>query len=226
MPTQADTPLCLYFHPLSSFCQKAVIALYENDTPFVPHIVDLADEAAAAALKQLWPIGKFPVLRDEARRQTVPESNIIIEYLTQYYPGRTALVPADPDLAWRTRLRDRFYDLYVNEPMQKIVGDRLRPADQKDPFGVEHARARLRTSLGMIEEEMAASTWAMGEAFTMADCAAAPALLYANLVMPFGNTHPIAMAYFDRLAQRPSYARALAEAKPYFHLFPHSAAIT
>jgi glutathione S-transferase len=225
MSENVDTPLHLYFHPLSSFCQKALIALYENDTPFVPHIVDLGDPAAAAALKQLWPIGKFPVLRDEAMRQTVPESNIIIEYLTQYYPGRIALVPADPDLAWQTRLRDRFYDLYVNEPMQKIVGDRLRPDDKKDPFGVEHARARLRTALDMIEQEMAGSTWAMGEAFTMADCAAAPALFYANLVMPFGDTHSNAMAYFDRLMQRPSFARAVAEAKPYFHLFPHSAAI-
>jgi glutathione S-transferase len=225
MPNEADAPLRLYFHPLSSFCQKALIALYENDTPFVPHIVDLADQAAADALKRLWPIGKFPVLRDEAKGQTIPESNIIIEYLTQYYPGRTALVPADPDLAWQTRLRDRFYDLYVNEPMQKIVGDRLRPADQKDPFGVEHARARLRTALDMVANEMSTKTWAMGEAFTMADCAAAPALFYANQVMPFGDTHPVAMAYFDRLTQRPCYARALAESKPYFHLFPHSAAI-
>jgi glutathione S-transferase len=225
MSSDQETSLHLYFHPLSSFCQKALIALYENDTPFVPHIVDLGDPAAAAALKQLWPVGKFPVLRDEARDQTVPESNIIIEYLAQYYPGGTALVPADPDLAWQTRLRDRFYDLYVNEAMQKIVGDRLRPDGQKDPFGVEQARARLRTSLGMIEAEMAANTWAMGEAFTMADCAAAPALFYANLVMPFGDTHPNAMAYFDRLMRRPSFARAVEEAKPYFHLFPHSAAI-
>lgn len=225
MSEKTDTPLHLYFHPLSSFCQKAVIALYENDTPFVPHIVDLGDPAAAAALKQLWPIGKFPVLRDEAKDRTVPESNIIIEYLTQYYPGRVALVPADPELAWQTRLRDRFYDLYVNESMQKIVGDRLRPADQKDPFGVEHARARLRTALDMIEKEIVGNTWAMGETFTMADCAAAPALFYANQVMPFGDTHPTAMAYFERLTRRPSYARAAAEARPYFHLFPHSAAI-
>jgi glutathione S-transferase len=225
MPMQADTPLHLYFHPLSSFCQKAVIALYENDTPFVPHIVDLGDPAAAAALKQLWPIGKFPVLRDEAAQRVVPEGTIIIEYLTQYYAGRTALIPADPELAWQTRLRDRFYDLYINEQMQKIVGDRLRPADQKDPLGVEHARARLRTALDMIETEIVGNTWAMGEAFTMADCAAAPALFYVNQVMPFGDTHPNAMAYFERLARRPSYARAAAEAEPYFHLFPHKAAI-
>src|SRR5215204_3900275 len=133
--------LTLCFHPLSSFCQKVLIALYENDTPFEPHIVDLADEAASAAFKKIWPIGKFPVLRDDAKDRTVPESSIIIEYLDLHYPGRTRLVPVDPDLAWQTRLRDRFYDLYVQEPMQKIVADRLRPAGVKDPFGVEQARA-------------------------------------------------------------------------------------
>jgi len=213
-------PLTLHFHPLSSFCQKALVALYENDTPFEPHIVDLADEASRAALLKLWPIGKFPVLRDDARDRTIPESSIIIEYLAQHYPGRTRLVPADADLARQTRLRDRFYDLYVQEPMQKIVGDRLRPASAKDPHGVEEARARLRTVYGMIEEDMARRTWAMGDTFTMADCAAAPALFYANLVMPFADTHENTAAYFGRLMERPSFARAVAEAKPYFPLFP------
>jgi glutathione S-transferase len=212
--------LTLHFHPLSSFCQKALVALYENDTPFEPHIVDLADEASRAALLKLWPIGKFPVLRDDARDRTIPESSIIIEYLAQHYPGRTRLVPADADLARQTRLRDRFYDLYVQEPMQKIVGDRLRPASAKDPHGVEEARTRLRTAYGMIEEDMARRTWAMGDAFTMADCAAAPALFYANLVMPFADTHKNTAAYFGRLMERPSFARAVTEAKPYFPLFP------
>jgi glutathione S-transferase len=212
--------LKLYFHPLSSFCQKALVALYENDTPFEPVIVDLGDPAQRDALLKLWPIGKFPVLRDEARDQTIPESNVIIEYLAQYYPGKTQLVPADADLAWQTRLRDRFYDLYVNEPMQKIVGDRRRPADAKDPHGVEQARARLAEAYAMIEAQMAGKTWAMGDAFTMADCAAAPALFYANLVLPFGEAHKNTAAYFARLMARPSFARAVNETKPYFHLFP------
>jgi glutathione S-transferase len=212
--------LKLYFHPLSSFCQKALVALYENDTPFEPVIVDLGDEAQRDALLKLWPMGKFPVLRDDARDRTIAESSIIIEYLDQFYPGRTRLVPADPELAWRTRLRDRFYDLYVNEPMQKIVGDRRRPLDAKDPHGVEQARARLWDAYAMIEQEMAARTWAMGDAFTMADCAAAPALFYANLVQRFGDTHKNVAGYFERLMARPSFARAVAEAKPYFHLFP------
>jgi glutathione S-transferase len=212
--------LKLYFHPLSSFCQKALVALYENDTPFEPVIVDLGDPAQRDALLTLWPMGKFPVLRDEARNQTIAESSIIIEYLDQFYPGTTQLVPADADLAWQTRLRDRFYDLYVNEPMQKIVGDRRRPPDAKDPHGVAQARARLQGAYAMIEQEMADRTWAMDDAFTMADCAAAPALFYANLVLPFGDTHENVAAYFERLMTRPSFARAVAEAKPYFHLFP------
>jgi glutathione S-transferase len=212
--------LTLYFHPLSSFCQKVLIALYENGTPFEPRIVDLADETSRAAFLKVWPIGKFPVLRDEAKDRTIPESSIIIEYLAQHYPGRTDLVPADAELAREGRMRDRFYDLYVNVPMQKIVTDRLRPAGRNDPHGVENAKRLLSTALGMVDQEMATKTWAMGDAFSMADCAAAPALLYANKVTPFGETHRNAAAYLDRLKKRPSFARALAEAQPYLKLFP------
>jgi glutathione S-transferase len=212
--------LQLYFHPLSSFCQKVLVALYENDTPFEPQIVDLANETSSAEFKKIWPIGKFPVLRDEAKDRTVPESSIIIEYLGQRYPGRTQLVPADADLARQTRFRDRFYDLYVHEPMQKVVGDRLRPAANRDPYGVEQAKARLQTAYGMIEQDMATKSWAMGDAFSMADCAAAPSLFYANLVMPFGDTHKNVARYFGRLMERPSFARAVTEAQPYFHMFP------
>jgi glutathione S-transferase len=212
--------LKLYFHPLSSFCQKVLVALYENDTPFEPQIVDLGDEASSAEFKRIWPIGKFPVLRDEAKDRTVPESSIIIEYLVQHYPGRTQLVPADADLARQTRFRDRFYDLHVHEPMQKVVGDRLRPAASKDPYGVEQAKTRLQTAYGMIEQDMATKSWAMGDAFSMADCAAAPSLFYANLVMPFGDTHRNVARYFGRLMERPAFARAVKEAQPYFHMFP------
>ncbi len=212
--------LKLYFHPLSSFCQKALIAFYENDTPFEPHIVDLSDETSSAEFKKIWPLGKFPVLRDDAKDRTVPESSIIIEYLGLHYPGRTQLVPADADMARQTRLRDRFYDLYVQLPMQKVVGDKLRPAGKNDPYGVELAKAQLQTAYGMIDQEMATKTWAMGDAFSMADCAAAPALFYANLVLPFGDTHKNTAAYFGRLMERPSFARAVEEAKPYFAMFP------
>ena len=210
----------LHFHPLASYCHKALIALYENDTPFTLNIVDLGNETEREALLKLWPIGKFPVLRDDARNQTVPESTVIIEYLDRHYPGETTFIPSDGDRAWLTRLRDRFYDLYVHEPMQKIVGDRLRPEGKKDPHGVEEAKTRLRTSYRMIDRAMATARWATGDGFSLADCAAAPALFYANEVLPFGESHSNVTAYLDRLKARPSYARVLREAEPYFAMFP------
>jgi glutathione S-transferase len=212
--------LQLYFHPLSSFCHKVLIALYENDTAFEPHIVDLGNPAARAEFLQLWPIGKFPVLRDTDRDYIIPESSIIIEYLAQHYPGTTRLFPADPDLCRQMRMRDRFHDLYVNTPMQKVVTDKLRPAGSNDSFGVEHAKTQLQTALGLIDQEMASRTWAMGDEFSMVDCAAAPGLFYANLLLPFATSHPHAAAYLQRLSERPSYARVLREAQPYFSLMP------
>jgi glutathione S-transferase len=212
--------LKLYLHPLASFCHKVLIALYENDIPFEPHIVDLGNAASAAAFKAIWPIGKFPVLRDEAKGRMIPESTIIIEYLDRHYPGEMRLVPDDAERAAEVRLRDRFFDLYVHMPMQTVVGDRLRPPGQKDPHGVAQARALLETACRMVDEEMGTRTWAMGETFTMADCAAAPALFYTDKVMPLGDTYRNAAAYLGRLMQRPSYARALKEAEPYFALFP------
>jgi glutathione S-transferase len=212
--------LTLHFHPLSSFCHKVLIALYENDTPFTPHIVDLGDADSRAAFLKVWPIGRFPVLRDEARDWVVPESSIIIEYLDQRFPGKTRFLPADPDVARQTRMADRFFDLYVNVPMQKIVTDKLRPAGQHDAFGVEQAQKQLHTALDMIEKDMTKKTWAMGETFSMADCAAAPGLFYANEVASLAERYPNAFAYLQRLKNRPSYARVLQEAQPYFAMFP------
>lgn len=212
--------LKLYYHPLSSFCHKALIALYENATPFEPVMVDFSNADSAARFKALWPIAKIPVLRDEARDRTVPETSIIIEYLAQHYPGRVNLVSDDPDMARQIRLRDRFYDLYVHMPMQKVVADRLRPAGKNDAYGVEEARDKLRLAYGMIDRDMADRTWAMGDDFTMADCAAAPALFYADWQAPFRATHKNVAAYLDRLLARPSYARVIKEAEPYFHMVP------
>ena len=118
------------------------------------------------------------------------------------------------------RLQDRFYDLYVNVPMQKVVTDKLRPSGKNDPYGVEAARTLLHTAYTMIEQEMATKTWATGDAFTMADCAAAPALFYANMLTPLGDVYPNAAAYLRRLMDRPSFARAIKEAQPYFALVP------
>src|SRR5262249_46047671 len=153
------------------------------------HIVDLMDRDSRAAFMQVWRIGKFPVLRDTAKDRTIPESTTIIEYLAQHYPGRTQLVPADPDLARHVRFADRFYDLYVHQPTQTIVTDRIRAEGRRDPHGVEEARTLLGTALGMIDEQMASKAWAVGETFGMADCAAAPALFYANKVMPLADAH-------------------------------------
>src|ERR1043166_5730397 len=176
--------LKLYFHPRASFCHKALIALYEGGIAFEPIVVDLGNEASAAAFRAVWPMAKMPVLRDEARNCTVAESTVVVEYLDIYYPRATRFIPADADKAWQTRMWDRFHDCYVQEPMQKIVGDRLRPAGKGDPFGVERARDQLRQAYGILDRAMHGKTWATGEDFTLADCAAAPALFYANTVAP------------------------------------------
>jgi glutathione S-transferase len=212
--------LKLYFHPLSDYCQKVLIALYENDTPFDRQLVELMSEQGRADFLKLWPIGKMPVLRDEARNRMIPESSVIIEYLQRFYPGRTVFVPDDAEQALHVRLRDRFFDFYVSDPVTKIVTDKLRPPGQSDAIGVAEAKTRLETAYVLIDKEMATKPWACGEAFSMADCAAAPPLFYAEKVLPFRDRHPHLAAYFDRLSQRPSYACALREAEPYMKMFP------
>jgi glutathione S-transferase len=212
--------LTLYYHPLSSFCWKVLTALYEKDITFTPKLVNLGDPDERAAFLKLSPIGKFPVLRDEARGQTIPESSIIIEYLERHYPESTRLIPEDPDLALQTRLRDRFLDLYVHLQNQVVVDNRLRPQDARDTHGERNARARLRTSYAALDEQLAGGGWAAGETFTMADCAALPALFYGNEIEPFGDGLVHLAAYLERLKARPSVARVLKEAEPYFHLFP------
>lgn len=210
--------LKLYLHPLSSYCHKALIALYENEVPFEPVLVDAS---SMAELKRLSPLGKFPVLVDEQRDQVVPESTIIIEYLSLYYPGNSALLAQDPESARKVRALDRFFDLYLHTPMQKYPGDRLRPADQRDPYGVADARRTYTEALDICEAQLGGKTWAAGADFTLADCAAAPALFYGeHFYGPFANSHPRCSGYLQRLTQRPSYARVLHEAAPYMHLLP------
>ena len=212
--------LTLHHHPLASFCHKVLIALYEADLAFEPVLVDLGDPTSAEAFKAIWPVAKMPVLVDSASGASVPETSVIIEYLATHFPGAASLIPAGTDAALAMRLKDRFFDLYVQVPMQKIVGDRIRPPGQGDAFGVDEARKTLATALDMTEREMADHEWALGDAFTMADCAAAPALFYADRVMPFGTERPVCAAYLDRLKARPSFARVLREAEPYFKMFP------
>lgn len=217
--------LTLYIHPLASFCHKVLIALYENGTAFRPETVDLANADEAAVLLEKWPIGKIPMLHDGRRNATVPETSIIIEYLQDHYPGPAPMLPSDEAPRLEARLWDRFFDLYVSVPMQKIVLDRIRPAGTADPFGVAAARAELDTAYGMIEQRMAERTWAVGDGFTIADCAAAPALFFASIVHPFGSGQASIAAYLDRLLARPSVRQALEEARPYFSMFPYADAM-
>ena len=212
--------LTLYLHPLSSYCHKVLIALYENSIPFEPRVVNLGDPADREAFKKIWPCVQFPVLQDATRSRTVPESTTIIEYLTLYYRGPVKLVPEDPERALQVRAADRFYDLHLHVPMQKVVGDNLRPADGHDPIGVERAREQMQTALRIADGELAKHRWAAGDEFSMADCAAAPPLFFTNLMRPLANEYPHVSAYLDRMKQRSSYARALAEAQPYLSMFP------
>jgi glutathione S-transferase len=213
--------LTLYLHPLASFCHKVLIALYENDVPFRPVTVDLGDPGSAAALLQRWPASKIPVLHDGAAGRVVPESSIILEYLDTHYRGPRPLLPEDPDARLDVRLWDRFFDHYVGEPMQKIVTDRLRPDGAADPHGVLEARAMLDQAYPMIEARMRDREWAAGDGFSLADCAALPALFFASIVHPFHRGEGAAAAYLERLIARPAARRVLREAQPWFGRFPY-----
>ncbi|UQA60506.1 glutathione S-transferase family protein [Polyangium aurulentum] len=209
----------LHLHPLSSYCWKVLIALYELGTPFEAVMVNLGDPAARDAHLKLSPFGKIPALRDTARGAEVFETSIIIEYLDRHHPGRARLIPEDVDAALEVRLWDRVFDMHVMDAFQPIINNRLRQADQRDPLATEAAHAKLRQAYGVIEQRLAGRTWAAGETFSMADCAAAPALFYAGVAEP-PEGFPTVAAYRQRLLERPSVARAIEGAKPYFHMFP------
>lgn len=210
--------LVLHEHPLSSFCWKAKIALYEMGLPFRAERVDLQAEESRAAHYARWPIGKMPVLEDAGRGRFVPETSVIIEYLQVFHAPDAGLIPADPEAALRVRLMDRVFDGYVMEPMSRIVAENFRGGD--DPVGVAQADAMLAKAYDWLNGELAGRTWATGEAFTLADCAAAPALFYADKVAPFRASHRTLGGYLDRLLARPSFARTLEEAQPVMHMFP------
>lgn len=208
----------LYAHPFSSYCQKVLLALYENETPFEFRMLGFDDEQATAELAALWPLRRMPVLVDEGR--TVVEASIIVEYLDLRHPGPVRFVPEDPDAALEVRTLDRVFDNYVMTPMQRIVFDAIRPVDARDPHGVAEARVLLDTAYRYLDGILAGRTWAAGEGFSLADCAAAPALLYADWVHPIDATHQHLRAYRSRLLARPSFARAVDEARPYRPNFP------
>ena len=212
--------LTLHAHPLSSFCWKALIGLYETGAPFENAMVNLGDPAGREAFVKLSPMGKMPALRDDARGETVLESSVILEYLDVHYPGDVQLVPTDPDAALRARYWDRFFDHYVHHPMQRIVADRLRPPEAKDGFGVDEAYGQLAKACDHLETVLAdGRSWMVGE-FGLADCAAMPALFYADKVQAFEGRWPLCLSYLERLKSRPSVQRVLTEAEPFFKYFP------
>ncbi len=211
--------LRLHFHPLSSYSHKAVIALYENGTPFEPVVLDLMDPKVTAAFRKISPFGKMPALEDTARGHIVNEATTVIEYLDRHYPGATKFIPADADQAWQTRMWDRFFDNYLHDSMQRVVADSFRADGSHDPYTVEACRKRILEFYEFLDRHMKGREW-IGAHFSLAECAAAPALFYANTIYPLGREYPDARAYLGRLMERPSYARALEEAEPFFHFFP------
>lgn len=217
--SEPKTELTLYSHPFASFCQKVLIALYDAEIPFEDRMTDLSKAEDRDALAALWPMGRFPVLVDRARAATIPESTIIIEHLAITRPAARRLIPVDPDAAREVRLWDRLFDMNVELPMQRIVFDHLRPADKRDPYGVEQARSDLKAFYAIAEARMTGREWIAGD-FSLADCAAAPSLYYARWVEPLGDGFPNLAAYLRRLAGRASYARVLRDAQPFAGFFP------
>ncbi|PWC53984.1 glutathione S-transferase family protein [Azospirillum sp. TSO22-1] len=209
--------LTLYAHPFSSYCQKVLIALYENGTPFELRLL-APDQPAAQEFATLWPVKRMPVLVDDGR--TVVESSVIIEHLGLCHPGPVRLMPEDPRAALPVRTMDRVFDNYVMTPMQRIVFDAIRAPSDRDPHGVAEARALLDTAYRWLDGALTGQGWAAGDAFSLADCAAAPSLFYADWVHPIAEEFGTLRAYRQRLLARPSFARAVDEARPYRRFFP------
>jgi glutathione S-transferase len=210
--------LVLWYHPLSSYCWKALIALYEGDIAFAPKVVSRADPPSEAAFRALWPLGKFPVLQDEATGAVVGESSTIVRWLARRYASAAPLFPQDDELAWQVDLRDRVLDNYVHNPMQRINAGWMRPDDQRDELGAGYDRDQIRATLDYLEP-LTGDGWAVGADFTLADAAALPALHYAARMVPL-EPWPKVTAYLGRLKARPSVVRVLKEAEPFFHLLP------
>jgi glutathione S-transferase len=216
MVPEKSMSLILYAHPFASYCWKVLIALYENDTAFTYRVLDNA--AAFEELEALWPLKKFPVLQEGSA--VLIESSVIIEYLMLHHPGKSRLIQHGIDAALKARFLDRFFDNYVMTPMQKLVSDAMRAPNERDPKGVSEAKASLELSYGWLDKHLTDRGWAMGEEFTLADCAAAPALFYADWAHPIEDRFSNVRAYRARLLTRPSIVRTVEEARPYRKFFP------
>ena len=211
--------LKLFAHPFSSYCQKVLIALYANGTPFEYKLLEQDQPENFEELRRHWPFGKFPMLLDDG--EPIIETTPIIEYLDAHYPGENRWIPPG-EMEQRVRFLDRFFDLYVMENMSKISTDPLRPEGSRDHYGVEKARESLNVAYDWIEGQLG-DPWAVGDKFTLADCAAAPSLFYADWVEPIGDQRPQLAAYRARLLAHPAVARAVDEGRPYRHYFPRGA---
>lgn len=213
------TTSTLHYHPLSSYCHKVLIAVDVLGVELDKRLLNLGDPAERAAHLALWPTGKMPLLVDQGR--PVPESSIIIEHLQRHHarPGST-LIPDDPDAALDVRLWDRLFDLYVMTPMQALTANLLRPEGERDALGVAQARDGLSSAYAFIDHHLEGRTWVTGDVFSMADCAAAPALFYAVTYVPLLPQHRHLAAYFERLMAHPAVARTLDQARPYFKFYP------
>ena len=210
--------LVLYGHPFSSYTQKVLVALYENDTPFEFRSLGPDTPQHAAEWLRRWPLRKFPLLVDGERN--VVETSIVIEYLQLTHPGPVRLLPADPLAALDVRFMDRFFDLHVMTMVQHAVNGALTGDAAKRADGLATATEKLELAYAWLEGHLAGRTWAAGDDFSLADCAAAPALFYADCTHPIDEQYPVLRAYRARLLARPSFARAVDEARPYRPLFP------
>lgn len=210
--------LALYGHPFSSYTQKALIALYENATPFEFRCIGPDTPEHAAEWLRRWPLARFPLLLDGERQ--IVEASIVIEYLQLAYPGRVQLMPVDPQAALEVRFLDRFFDLHVMSAVQFAVDCALGRIPAAPPQGRALAVDKLQVAYAWLEGHLAGRTWAAGDTFSLADCAAAPSLFYADWTHRIGEDFPLLRAYRARLLARPSFARAVEEARPYRSLFP------
>jgi glutathione S-transferase len=219
-PTEPRMSLILHYHPLSSCCQKVLVAIYETGAPVALRHLDLGDASERDAHRARWPLGKMPLLEDEASGLRLPETSIIIEHLAQRHPGPAPLLPADAEACLQVRLWDRLCDFYVMTPLQSAVAAVISGNAARAEEAAAVSRAQLETAYGVLDRRLAGRAWLGADAFSLADCAAMPALFYAAAVRPFAADFPALDAYFARLLQRPTVQRVLAEAAPWMPYFP------
>ena len=218
--TSLGAGLQLFAHPFSSYCQKVLIALWADGTPFEYRMLDPEHPENMEELERHWPFRQFPLLLDDG--QPIIETSCIIEHLQARHPGPNRWIP-DGELGRKVRFLDRFFDIYGMTNMQKAGNDVLRPEGSRDPYGVTKARRDLETAYNWLEANLGDGPWGAGADFTLADCAAAPSLFYADWLVEIGRKRPRLADYRARLLAHPIVARAVDEGRPYRKFFPMGA---